>query len=139
MARALLARARDVDAHQEMFFVLLILASIAVHAGREAEAARWFGALSAALAASEQWLHLEPAIRPWHEADVARARERLGEAAFARLWEEGRQMSLGAALTEAEQGQLPGRRSGALPDGTVPLSEGSAVPVPVGAEALAVG
>ena len=67
-----------------------------------AEAARWFGALSAALTAGNHWLHHEPELKPWHEADVALVRDALGSAEFDRLWAEGRKVPLDVALGEAE-------------------------------------
>jgi predicted ATPase/class 3 adenylate cyclase len=97
-----LPRARSLNARPDLLFALLIFAGIASGRGREEDAARWFGALHAALAADDQSLHLEPAVRPWHEASIARSRDALGEDAFDRTWTAGGRLSLEGALAEAE-------------------------------------
>jgi hypothetical protein len=94
------ARARQ--SRQDLLLALLLLAGIASRQYRSTEAARWFGTLYAGLAESEHGMHLEPAIRPWHEADMARVREALGEVAWDRAWAEGRRLPLDAALAETE-------------------------------------
>lgn len=106
-AMVLLDWARTVNAQQEMLLALLLLASNAVQFGQMAEAARWFGALAAGLVRGDHWLHQEPAVRSWHEADIARARASLGSATFDRLWREGQVISLEAALAEAERVACP--------------------------------
>jgi non-specific serine/threonine protein kinase len=94
------ARARH--SRQDLLLALLLFASIASRHDRSTEAARWFGALYAGLAESEHGMHLEPAIRPWHEADMARAREALGDEAFDRAKAAGSRLPLEEALAEAE-------------------------------------
>jgi hypothetical protein len=99
-----LPRARALNARPDLMFALLLFAGIATGRGREEDAARWFGALHAALAADDQSLHLEPAVRPWHETNLAQTRQALGDDAFERLWAAGGRLSLEDALAEAEQG-----------------------------------
>lgn len=96
-----LARARH--SQQDLLLALLLFASLASRRERAAEAARWFGSLYAALAGGEHGMHLEPAIRPWHEADIARTRQALGEAEFDRAWVAGTRLPLETALAEAEE------------------------------------
>jgi hypothetical protein len=95
------ARARQ--SRQDLLLALLLFAGIASHQKRSAKAARWFGTLYAGLAESEHGMHQEPAIRPWHEADLARVREALGEEAWDQAWAEGRRLPVDAALKEAEE------------------------------------
>ena len=102
MIRDWLPRARAVRSVQHMILALLLFASIASRTGRNTEAARWFGALCAALAKTEHGVDREPAIRPWHEADIARAREALGREVFDRASGAGERLSLEEALAEAE-------------------------------------
>jgi hypothetical protein len=98
-----LPRARTLNSSADLLFALLLFAGIAARHDRAAEAARGFGALRAALEEGEHSFHLEPAVRPWHEADMARAREALGAAAFDDAWTAGSQISLDEALAAAEE------------------------------------
>ena len=97
-----LPRARALHARQESLLALFILVSVAIRSGRLADGVRWYGALSTALVEGEHRLHLEPAIRPWHEADVALAQRSVGQPAFDRLLREGKEGSLESALESVE-------------------------------------
>jgi hypothetical protein len=98
-----LPHARASHSSQDLLLALLLFASIGSQFGQFAESARWFGALYAALTEGEHWLHQQPAIRSWHEADLARVREALGDEGWNRAWTVGSRQSLDVALAEAEE------------------------------------
>jgi predicted ATPase/class 3 adenylate cyclase len=102
MVREWLPHARTSQSQQDLLLALLVFASIASRSDLNAEAARWFGALNVALAESGHGMHLEPAIQPWHEADMGRVRETLGAEAWTRAWTAGSRLPVAKALEEAE-------------------------------------
>jgi hypothetical protein len=119
-----LPHARTSQSQQDLLLALLVFASIASRSDLNAEAARWFGALNVALAESGHGMHLEPAIQPWHEADMARVRETLGTEAWTRAWTAGSRLPVAKALEEAEgaMARLFAPAAGDAPAVSPPLS-----------------
>jgi tetratricopeptide (TPR) repeat protein len=76
------------------------LAAVAARDGRPERAARLLGAADRLREATGYALH--PAFQRAHERSVELARTALGEAAFAAAWAAGRDLSLDAAIAEAE-------------------------------------
>ncbi len=123
-----LPRARTLGSLQRQILALLVFASIASRYDRSLVAARWFGALDAALVDSEHGMHQEPAIRPWHEADIARVRAALGQESFDQTWAAGERVPLDDALEEAElavQNLVATAKPGTQPDAARPSPAGT--------------
>jgi hypothetical protein len=76
---------------------------LAVAAGQDADGARRAGRLYGAAESLREAIGWPRAPAEWeeHEGQVAAARARLGEAAFATAWAEGRAMTLEQAIAHA--------------------------------------
>jgi phosphopantetheinyl transferase len=75
------------------------MAGLALGAGDAAEAARWLGAVVAALKALG--VVMESSMLHFHAQTLAAAKEALGEAAFQSAFDEGSQWSLEEAVKKA--------------------------------------
>jgi predicted ATPase/DNA-binding SARP family transcriptional activator/DNA-binding CsgD family transcriptional regulator len=101
-----LALSKELGGSLSPFLILEGLACDAEAAGEALRAARLFGAAQALR--KSMGLTLEPAMRPLEEPYLLAARSQLAEGAWSKAWEEGRAMSMGAAIEYAlsEEGSI---------------------------------
>ena len=83
-----LAAIHDIDYKQILPAAMRAVAQLATRRGDDIAAARWYGAADGVMEALG--MELSAARRAGHDRAVAAMRERLGEAAFATAWGEGR-------------------------------------------------
>ena len=105
--REALAVSQDLGHKNGLAFSLEAMAGIAGAQGQAERAAKLFGAgqaLQDAIGAP-----LSPGLRVLYERVMMTTRDRLGEAAFAEIWAQGRAMPLEQAIAEAEQTALSGQ------------------------------
>ena len=106
-----LAAIRDIDYKQILPAALRAVAQLATRRGDDVAAARWYGAADGVMEALGMEL---PAVRRGgHDRAVTTLRERLGEAAFAAAWAEGRADPAGviAALVDRDDAAIAAVRT----------------------------
>jgi excisionase family DNA binding protein len=108
-----LSAIRDIDYKQILPAALRALAQLAARRGDAVAATRWYGAADGVMTALG--LELSAARRAEYERAVAVVRERLGEAAFAMAWAEGRadpaSLVDAALLSREEASEAPAPRA----------------------------
>jgi len=107
VCREAMAVSQDLGHKNGLAFSLEAMAGIAGAQGQAERAAKLFGAAQAFQDAIGT--PLAPGLRALYERLMVTARDRLGEAAFAETWTQGRAMTLEQAMVEAEQTALSGQ------------------------------